>query len=894
MPEVHEELAGRVDEWRASQYSSAYPAIAEILEFAIEDERAGRPFPSSGSLRHLRTAQLRALETYWYLRLVERTPRIEQLYASLFPSPRAHREAYGLTSTVLRDLVEEQGLESVLRRVADDEAFAHTHRLDALRESLGLSYPSWILALAMGAGKTVLVGAIIATEFAMALEYPEPGDDGVQFIENALVFAPGKTIIESLRELARIPYERILPARLHQPFAAALKLTFTRDGEKDIPVIRGSSFNLIVTNTEKIRIQARTARRNGIAAFQLAALEEQSREEANLRLRAIASLPHLGIFSDEAHHTYGRALGSELKRVRQTVDYLAASSPNLIAVVNTTGTPYFQRQPLKDVVVWYGLSQGIEDGILKEVRGGNIQAFPVARDHAPDFVRHVVLDFFAEYRDVALPDGAPAKLAIYFPQTNDLDELRPVVELALAELGLPPTVVLAHTSRTGAQSLTAFNRLNDPRSEHRVILLVNIGTEGWNCPSLFATALARRLTSSNNFVLQAASRCLRQVPGNDRPARIYLSADNRSTLDRQLQETYGERISDLDRAARTTRRDRIRLDPAKVDIPPVQFRRTRLVLRRVTSDVAGPEFAVPADDGLPEIVGAALEVGPQAATRRLLRAVGDAIVVARPVTTVDLYRAAVELGANAHLRPLPILRALRQAYPAETTEIPVGHLPALAGQLEASLGGYATEEVTEEVALRVVKPEGFDPEPQPDGSVALEADISYPEDRAGLVFGPERLARENAGGYGFHYAPYNFDSRPEAAYFQRVLEVLNAAQAPAADIYFVGALTSPDKTDLGFDYVRADGRPGRYTPDFLVRCDGNRWFLVEIKREAVRGDPVEGEHGVKAKAVRTIVEKNEDRLAYAIVFTPSDDVLASDVTPARAFIEQCDTGAAPA
>jgi type III restriction enzyme len=39
------------------------------------------------------------------------------------------------------------------------------------------------------------------------------------------------------------------------------------------------------------------------------------------------------------------------------------------------------------------------------------------------------------------------------------------------------------------------------------------GDQGWNCPSLFATALARRLRTSNNFVLQAATRCLRQFPG---------------------------------------------------------------------------------------------------------------------------------------------------------------------------------------------------------------------------------------------------------------------------------------------------------------------------------------------------------------------------------------------
>ena len=119
------------------------------------------------------------------------------------------------------------------------------------------------------------------------------------------------------------------------------------------------------------------------------------------------------------------------------------------------------------------------------------------------------------------------------------------------------------------------------------------------------------------------------------------------------------------------------------------------------------------------------------------------------------------------------------------------------------------------------------------------------------------------------------------------MEVLNTVAATAADIYFVGALTSPDKTDLGFDYVRADGRPGRYTPDFLVRCEGDRWFLVEIKREAARSDAIEGEDGLKARAIRAVVASNPGRLAYRMVFTPSDDVLARDIAPAQRFIEGC-------
>ncbi len=448
--ELHEALAGKVRTWRETGYPhETYPAIAEILGHAVEGDGPAAP------LRYLRAAQLRAIETYWYLRLVEGTPRVAALYERLFATNRERMEAFGIHRPALMDVVLDEGYAGLLERIRTDDELVREFKLDAQRETLTLDYPSWILALAMGAGKTVLVGAIVATEFAMALEYPEAGDGDTPFIENALVFAPGTTIIESLRELSDIPYERILPPRLHARFAASIKITFTRDGERDIPVIRGSRFNLVVTNTEKIRIQSATRRGgNGWDQLRFAHLDETRREAseavANLRLQAIASLPHLGVFSDEAHHTYGRSLGTELKRVRQTVDYLAAAT-NVIAVVNTTGTPYFERQPLRDVVVWYGLAQGIADGILKEV-AGNIAALSFEAEHADEFVAYVVDDFFARYRDHRLENGAPARLAIYFPQVDDLDDLAPHDDAGPETAAAAPSALRRGGSGSGGRS----------------------------------------------------------------------------------------------------------------------------------------------------------------------------------------------------------------------------------------------------------------------------------------------------------------------------------------------------------------------------------------------------------------------------------------------------------
>jgi hypothetical protein len=264
---LHQRLATEVDAWRAADYGCEdYPAIGEILAWGRDE--------GTGHLRFLRKPQLRALETYWYLRLVQNTPHIFDLYQRLHPKTRELREALGLTTDAIRDFVEDNGIEGLWERIRGDDQFVRDLKLESLRETLTLKYPSYILALAMGAGKTILIGAIVATEMAMAMEYPSG-----PFVHNALVFAPGKTIIEFLRELAAIPYEKILPPRHHKAFAASVNLTFTRDGEEDVPVIRGSSFNVVVTNTEKIRIQKETIRKSDLGGLFPREREDEARAE---------------------------------------------------------------------------------------------------------------------------------------------------------------------------------------------------------------------------------------------------------------------------------------------------------------------------------------------------------------------------------------------------------------------------------------------------------------------------------------------------------------------------------------------------------------------------------------------------------------------------------------
>lgn len=125
---LHQILTERVQTWREAGYPCEdFPVLAEILEHQTA--------PETGELRFLRRPQLRALEMYWYLRLVENTPHIFDLYKRFFPRRRELREALGLIAETIRDFVEDEGIEALWERIKTDDAFVRDFKLESLRET---------------------------------------------------------------------------------------------------------------------------------------------------------------------------------------------------------------------------------------------------------------------------------------------------------------------------------------------------------------------------------------------------------------------------------------------------------------------------------------------------------------------------------------------------------------------------------------------------------------------------------------------------------------------------------------------------------------------------------------------------------------------------------------
>lgn len=113
------------------------------------------------------------------------------------------------------------------------------------------SYPNYIYALTMGLGKTILMGTCIFYEFLLANKYPKDK----RFCHNALVFAPDKTVLESLREIMTFDKTKVVPPEYARVLDANIKFHYLDEGGTTLQTIDDSDFNIVISNNQKIIVK---------------------------------------------------------------------------------------------------------------------------------------------------------------------------------------------------------------------------------------------------------------------------------------------------------------------------------------------------------------------------------------------------------------------------------------------------------------------------------------------------------------------------------------------------------------------------------------------------------------------------------------------------------------
>jgi type III restriction enzyme len=159
------------------------------------------------------------------------------------------------------------------------------------------------------------------------------------------------------------------------------------------------------------------------------------------------------------------------------------------------------------------------------------------------------------YKNKVYENGAIAKIAIYCSNIEVLEE--EVYPFLTGELKINPAEILKFHGGNKTYTLPKeneleFRSLDLPISKKRYILLVQVGKEGWDCPSLTGVILSQKGDSPQNMVLQTSCRCLRQVDKDkEETALIWLNKDNAETLNKQLKQEQNSSIDELNSTKRS-------------------------------------------------------------------------------------------------------------------------------------------------------------------------------------------------------------------------------------------------------------------------------------------------------------------------------------------------------
>ena len=616
------------DQWLSHPDCPALPLIAYM-------EQRGK----------MRDAQVDAIKTYLYLKIECRNLPLAELFKQ------------GKFNTLTHDDIDNMPLSAAARRVfKESPAAVALYEFASLKEEkgktlaeglrkavmaeplnidfdgifnrvfYGVNYPDYVFSLPMGAGKTFLMAAFIYLDLYFARQEP----DNPAFAHNFMILVPSglkTSVIPSLRTIQEFDPSWVIPEPAASQLKRELKFEMLDENKSANKSNRTKNpnvqkiaiheplaelFGLVaVTNAEKVILDRIDKGRDGLFDFHDESDDEKDRVANELRNK-IGKLPHLSILLDEVHHVSSSANDDEAKL--RTVVNRWASQGSITTVLGFSGTPYLDKKDkiavteeqsvatteMSNITNYYPLAEGI----------GNFLKVPkVVRSDSSEreeIVEKGVREFLHLYKDTVYANGTCAKLGIYCGTIETLETvIYPLVNRICSEEGIDPAEAVLKFHEGNRQypapqtARAEFAMLDRPQSRKRIILLVQIGKEGWDCKSLTGIILSQEKDCPKNMVLQTSCRCLREVTDASREtALIYMNSENYKYLDEQLQKQQHISIQEFQQGRK--REDVVLLNrydrTAHLHLPKVEFYQMRVtstgvIEYQVTDDTTREELS---------------------------------------------------------------------------------------------------------------------------------------------------------------------------------------------------------------------------------------------------------------------------------------------------------------
>lgn len=765
----------------------------------------------------------------------------------------------------------------------------------------GVSYTDYLFSLPMGAGKTYLMAAFIYLDLYFASQEP----NNPAFAHNFIVFAPSglkSSVVPSLKTIQKFDPSWVIP----EPAASALKRqisfevldqgkTANKSNKIKNPNVQKIAnhqplpelFGLVaVTNAEKV-ILDRIQEKKGQLSFFDESDDEKDRQANELR-NLIGKLPGLAIFIDEVHH----AVSDEIK-LRAVVNRWAEND-TVNSVVGFSGTPYLEKAEkinvteklsiataeITNIVYYYPLIAGVGNFLKRPV----VKISDVADSSI--IIEAGVREFLDSYKDKVYAGGLIAKLGIYCGTIEKLEEIvYPLVSRIVTEYGLTADMILKfHKGNKQypqpADSQMLFDTLDNPISRIRIVLLVQIGKEGWDCRSLTGIILSQEGDCPKNMVLQTSCRCLRQVEkGVPETALIYLNDTNADKLNVQLQQQHRISLKEFQEAGSDSKVLK-RYDRTKyLKLPKIDFYQLRVNYVTHQLEAADPVRDIPnADKGsklaqaivkttdltmavtaidvddeergiipatfsawLMEIVKGSFGTLTMAQLKPHedeLRALFNAVTYVREGSryySSKFDRRVVEANVRKAFCDRRSFTTTEELIPQESSLLNIANFTATVSTTTPE-DYYPKQDLVE----RIIQDDK--------GKLKVDANTKKLMELAettGNTAILEMLRKQNSShpqkNRSFHYLPYRTDSSFEQTFLEQVLAMAEVENMDL-EVYYNGDRAMTEfkikcyKGDAGaWKYV------GMYTPDFLIvkRKDGkiHKAIIVETKGAIYANDP---------------------------------------------------------
>ena len=807
--------------------------------------------PDNG-IAFLRKPQYEALEIYIFLKEFLNNKQMYEIFEDWYNERDKFRTKD--TQTQLNGEIEEVYITVGLGKLLAEKEYKSLFKEVKKNATI---YPNYIFALTMGTGKTILMATCIFYEFLLANKFPS--DE--RFCHNVLVFAPDKTVLNSLREIQTLDKSLVVPPEYVSFLDSNIKFHFLEEDGVTLNTIDKSKFNIIISNDQKIILKEQHKEKSPVQKFfdlsgpnklnanikdklNKSGLYDFDDEDddfgdtinvknknltKNQRFEKLARLEQMGIYVDEAHHMFGKKLKDSLKgdnatSLRRTINILAdkleKAGTKVVSCYNYTGTPYVGKQILPEVVYAYGLKEAIKNKYLKQV---NISSYDNVKTE--DFIKDTVRDFWSKYGNKTY-EGMKPKLAIYASNTTELEEeLKPMLEKILVDLDIPISSILVNTGNTKQTTnddIREFRALDTKRSNKQFILLVNKGKEGWNCRSLFGVALFRTPSKSNRiFVLQSTMRCLRAIGDVQETASVYLSKDNYEILENELQQNFNIGIDDIN-TKDIKEKEEYEVRP----VPPP--RKIKIKSIKHEYEIIKKEISDDLYFGLDEI-----DFDKYKSTKTIIKDfTSDTHKSKKEETISDIKKRkyseltiVAEIARYLNESCLLIERILETSYEGIDKILDVVNkyndvlydviIPKIFNEItEIKVSNTETEREIE--LVKVDENKVFNIKSDEELAVSMyQREYSEYKDKS------------------FHLDRYCFDSKPEKRFF---IDMLMSGKIK--EIYFTGMLTH-GQSDFFIQYIDPESHTVRsYYPDFLMKTSDDVWEIIEVKGDNKIDDEV--------------------------------------------------------